>query len=206
MHPDWTVKVYPLERLTKLYDGIEQLEDLWDDDNGAMDDSHDYNDEVWSMNEHGLWETVPADEDGWEEFEDDGEDGEDDYDDSMEVDSRGWADENMADLASPSQLVQPIPLPHLDTHGSQDASVSENQPVSSGSAVSSSTIGEVSVNGSGSDEQEEPPWKRFDILSSAPADHAFFSSPPATPSKSFLGRLTKEYRVLASSLPGEPYR
>lgn len=49
---------------------------------------------------------------------------------------------------------------------------------------------------------EEPPWKRFDILSSAPADHAFYSEPPAQPGKSFMTRLNREYRALANSLPG----
>src|SRR5205085_1059048 len=36
---------------------------------------------------------------------------------------------------------------------------------------------------------------------SAPPDHAFYSSTPAQHSKFFLTRLSREYRVLASSLP-----
>jgi len=35
----------------------------------------------------------------------------------------------------------------------------------------------------------------------APPDHAFFSSSPGHPSKSFLGRLRREYHILATSLP-----
>jgi len=52
-----------------------------------------------------------------------------------------------------------------------------------------------------SDDGAESPWKRFEVLPSAPEDHAYYNSAPAQPSKAFLGRLTKEYRVLASSLP-----
>jgi len=44
-------------------------------------------------------------------------------------------------------------------------------------------------------------WKRFDILPSAPVDHAFYSSTPATPSRVFLSRINREYRALANSLP-----
>jgi len=46
-----------------------------------------------------------------------------------------------------------------------------------------------------------PPWKRFEILASAPHDHAFYASAPAQPSKNFLARLSREYRVLSNSLP-----
>lgn len=45
-------------------------------------------------------------------------------------------------------------------------------------------------------------WKRFDILPSAPADHAFFSKPIAQPSRAFMARLHKEYRALSTGLPG----
>ncbi|KAF8990781.1 hypothetical protein BDZ89DRAFT_1086942 [Hymenopellis radicata] len=44
------------------------------------------------------------------------------------------------------------------------------------------------------DDSPDLPWKRFDILSSCPVDHAYYASPPAQPSK-------KEYRILTSSLP-----
>lgn len=44
-------------------------------------------------------------------------------------------------------------------------------------------------------------WKRFEILPEAPRDHAFHSFNPVQPSKIFLSRLSKEYRVLQSSLP-----
>ena len=51
-------------------------------------------------------------------------------------------------------------------------------------------------------EDAETHWKRFEILPSAPTDHAYYGSQPAQPSRTFLARLNKEYRVLESSLPG----
>ena len=48
----------------------------------------------------------------------------------------------------------------------------------------------------------EERWKKFTFLPSAPPDHAFFDTPVAQPSKTFMTRLNKEYRVLGSSLPG----
>lgn len=48
----------------------------------------------------------------------------------------------------------------------------------------------------------EEQWRKFAFLPSVPPDHAFFDSPVAQPSKTFMTRLNKEYRVLGSSLPG----
>lgn len=162
-HPDSAVLVYPLERLTKLYDGIEQLEDtLGVDDASDTYDVHSENGETWSMDEDGIWHP-DANGDEWEDLDSGNED--EQYD-PMEVDSVDWANESAVDEA-------PIIPPQ--------------HPIS-----------EVKPTG----EESDFPWKRFDILPSAPHDHAFISSPPAQPSKSFLGRLAKEYRALASSLPG----
>jgi ubiquitin-conjugating enzyme E2 O len=60
----------------------------------------------------------------------------------------------------------------------------------------------ASVNQVEKSEPAEVPWKRFDILPAAPGDHAFYSEQPAQPGKSFMARLNREYRALASSLPG----
>ncbi|KZT36569.1 hypothetical protein SISSUDRAFT_1049714 [Sistotremastrum suecicum HHB10207 ss-3] len=48
---------------------------------------------------------------------------------------------------------------------------------------------------------EDEAWQRFAVLPEAPPDHAFFSSKPEQPNKTFMTRLQKEYRVLRSSLP-----
>ena len=48
----------------------------------------------------------------------------------------------------------------------------------------------------------EERWRKFAFSPSVPPDHAFFDTPVAQPSKTFMTRLNKEYRVLESSLPG----
>lgn len=52
-------------------------------------------------------------------------------------------------------------------------------------------------------QSSEMPYDRFMVLSSAPEDHAFRAASPEQPSRNFMTRLNKEYRVLGSSLPGQ---
>lgn len=158
-----------MERLTKLYDGIEQIEDdLWGDDPLDIHASYaEDDDQVWSMDENGVWQPeVNGSE--WEEFDDDAI-----MEDDMDVDKVGWADEVVPD--SPTTPTSSVPY---------DSAPLSMPPLK------------------GDNLKEELTWKRFDILPCTPHDHAYFSSIPSQPSKSFLGRLTKEYRVLSSSLPG----
>ncbi|KAF8222140.1 hypothetical protein L208DRAFT_1426440 [Tricholoma matsutake] len=167
-HPDSTLQVYPLERLTKLYDGIEQIEDdLWGDPMDIHASYAEDEDQIWSMDENGVWQPE-ANGSEWEEFDDDVI-----MNDDTGIDTVGWADEVVHDgPASPtSSESAPFSMPHVIPH-----------PL-------------------GDNAKYELAWKRFDILPCAPRDHAYFSSVPSQPSKSFLGRLTKEYRVLSSSLP-----
>jgi ubiquitin-conjugating enzyme E2 O len=199
--------LYPLERLTKLYDSIEQLgDDMWSDD---MSDDHDHghrsdNEEVWSMDQDGVWQpTLEDDADEWEEIDDGG---------SMDIDKE----------CSLPIVIPPQPLPqktsistasigvvsHSGPHSlrSPDGADFVVPPVvarpQSPDAPTSATDEVVDVKDSASDDSDSLPWKQFDIISSAPPDHAFYASPPSRPSKSFLGRLAREYRVLQSSLPG----
>ncbi|KAF9462093.1 hypothetical protein BDZ94DRAFT_1194975 [Collybia nuda] len=195
-HPDWTVRVYPLDRLTKLYDGIEQLEDdLWGDEASDTQESYADNEgQIWAMNEEGTWQpNVNGNE--WEEYDNNGDDDDDmEGDDSMDTDHLGWAEEPLNDGSSDSQLVLSGLLPIKEHQPSADVDVHTTPP----------QLSESDFINKGKDndiQSKEFPYKRFDILSSAPLDHAFFTSLPAQPSKSFLGRLTREYRVLATSLP-----
>ncbi|KAG6862445.1 hypothetical protein C0995_011885 [Termitomyces sp. Mi166 len=179
-HPDSTVEIYPLQRLTKLYDGMEQLETaLWEDDGDSSDDhSGDESEQIWSMDEDSVWQP-DLNEGDWEDYEDD--EMQSVEDDSINVVSDGWEDEPMntstdeTNTSTPeAPLAQNIrPRPALEGLGTTDK-------CATGTTLT---------------------WNRFEILSSAPLDHAFISSPPAQPSKSFLSRLTKEYRVLSTSLP-----
>lgn len=188
-HPDSTAACYPLEQLTKLHDGIEQLEDdLWGDD---ASDSHEMHSEdgrqIWSMDEDGVWQP-DFDSNEWEELEDESDQAEHD---SMDVDPRGWADKFVVD--EPAEITStktPVPL-QVNPDTQQGHQLID--PLSHSDRVLRN--GDVNM-------RDTLPWKRFDILPSTPHDHAFFTSSPAQPQKSFFSRLTREYRVLSSSLPG----
>ena len=63
-HPDFSVGVYPLNRLTRLYDGIEQLEnDVW----GEGDAGNEY---LWAMDESGDWQPAEEGSGDWEDVSD----------------------------------------------------------------------------------------------------------------------------------------
>lgn len=199
-HPNSDLCVYSLSRLTKLYDGIEQLEDDgWADDMSEDGESNpdETSEGVWLKDESGVWRYhlhEEGEEDEWEETDEEYVEGETGMTDiAMDLDDDGTADVNMITDLRPA-----TPPPPLDTtlhaktvvrtHHTEDAQ-------------------DIMVNGDTDDDDptdatDDSPWKRFDILASAPHDHAYYSSPPAQPSKQFLGRLAKEYRVLSTSLPG----
>ncbi|KAL4268073.1 UBC core domain-containing protein [Pleurotus pulmonarius] len=90
-----------------------------------------------------------------------------------------------------------------DMEGTEDASTIPH-PVelkANQADVSMDTSDDSPVDHRGDQVDKDSRWKRFEILSSTPRDHAFYSSSPAQPSKSFLGRLQREYKILMSSLP-----
>ncbi|KAI9445331.1 hypothetical protein H4582DRAFT_2071007 [Lactarius indigo] len=209
--PNGAVAKYPLERLTRLYDTLEQLEDLWGE--GSIQDEHDHDHihdhgaEVWEMDEDGIWQAQPNgdDNDEWEET-----DGEDEY--VMEVE----ADAQIEDIRAPDNEVHTSWWDHIVP--TMTTIPADQQDTASVSQVPSSTlrssspdvprdatekegvlVDEAGINGEGGDRESH--WKRFEVLPEAPRDHAFFNSTPSRPSRNFLTRLQKEYRALSSSLP-----
>ena len=50
---------------------------------------------------------------------------------------------------------------------------------------------------------DSPEWTRFEMLEEVPEDHHFFNTPVGKPNAAFSTRMQKEFKVLASSLPGE---
>lgn len=177
------ISVYPLERLTKLYDGFDQLEDDgWDDLEGGEDE--DNGEGVWLKDDQGIWQyhLHSTDDDDWEEM-DDNEDEETQAEEvfSMDVDEVPSLESSMTtSVATFSSEV---------FHALDEDTEPDTSPDPEGGTIENIT--------------SDTPWTSFDILPSAPQDHAFYSSTPARPSKVFLGRLSKEYRVLSGSLPGE---
>jgi len=179
-HPDDTVGNYALEQLTLLYDGIEQLEAAaWTGSDGYHTPEEGFGHE-WDMDMDEEYSHFPGQEWGLSTGSEIFQDAYEDEMDSMEVgDAASSPSVNMT-------VEEKLDVPNIQT---------EPEPAAKESREPSDVIDPAH-----SDEIE---WNRFDILPSAPSDHAFFSSPHAQPSKSFLGRLSKEYRILRSSLPGE---
>lgn len=201
--PDLRKVIVPLERLTRLNDGLEQLEDVWGDElsEGHSEDgfADDNTREYQVQTEDGSWlEYEGGDEDEWVEEDEDEVmtelemDGEPmDTDDEVSVDDPNgtvpgaWPSGEEEDVGG-TVLLAPSTLEHAPT--------TLNPPV-----VTDDTA-EIQQKAS-NDELPTSSWKRFDILPSAPPDHAFFGTPSGQPSRQFLARLSKEYRALSSSLP-----
>lgn len=181
--PDSSIVNLPLERLTRLYDGLEQLEDIWGDEmSEGQDDTQGMDGlEYWGEDGGNAWQTKGTAEAGdWEDDES--------LDTSMEMELDGDEPSAWDDIPSEASPLEPFILDSatstpvgLDTPPRDHHSPSEE--VLPGGAESSN-------------------WKRFEVLASAPADHAFYSTTPSQPSRQFLGRLSKEYRALSNSLPG----
>lgn len=188
---DSSVRTLPLERLTKLYDGLDHMDDIWGDEGSSADDYSDGGD-MPMLEVIGGQDDFPGQEEGdWEDVEDDENMSEDDQGDwAMSEGSEAGAQPELASTppVASSGALTPMP-PATETPASVASPprpLSPKQPAASSSAA----------------QTEELPWERFEMLSEAPVDHAFYSSPRAQPSKNFMSRLTKEYRVLSNSLPG----
>ncbi|KAJ3500529.1 hypothetical protein NLJ89_g9755 [Agrocybe chaxingu] len=216
-HPDFSVASYPLTRLTRLYDGLEQLQDEgWDDDGeeGDMEDGA----ETWAMDEDGKWQPEDGD-DEWEDVSSTGAVA--DLVDILDEDSMD-EDELMEGLPSHPDLEDELQMaPGTENPWNLGPDLMQVQPAIPPSStlppdedMTAATPTQQSRNDETARDEDEPmigessssahaglDWNRFEILPSAPVDHAFYSSPHAQPPKSFLARLRREYRALESSLP-----
>ena len=200
--PSGNTDVLPLQRLTKLADGLEQIEDLWGDDVSEGEEGSDIDVdgdvEVWEMDGEGQWVGVEGEEDNGDWSTDEGED-----EAGMDVDDEdGWSSsdptihhsqDHELPLAVPSDVAPASPV---KKSSDPPASTRPKSPDVPQDATEMDDTETEAV------EDGESPWKRFEVLPSAPADHAFYSSPPAPMSRGFMARLSREYRALQSSLPG----
>lgn len=156
---------------------MEQLEDeVWNSEEGS-EGYHDDFDALWSMGPDGEWHPETDTTGEWEDLDDDN------------------AAIDVADLDEYTMDVDPVDQPPADPADEQDSDTNQSltdlrSPIAQAPRPTSIDLPEDSDD-----------WKRFEILSSAPVDHAFYSSVPSQPSKAFLGRIQREYRALAS-LPG----
>ncbi|KIJ39288.1 hypothetical protein M422DRAFT_781107 [Sphaerobolus stellatus SS14] len=212
-------KTFPLERLTRLTDPLEQPMDMWgdeysdgygegDEEEGGLEIRYEngnepawvpYDPEVEAANDD--WEDV----DDWSSTSADIEmtpeiaDAKDETKhDPMLVDKAGELFEHVAvSREDTSQTPTPIPAtipvkPVVPVASPLEASSAAQTPLPIDVPTRKTEI---------STEEEEPHWQRFAILPQAPADHAFYSSKHAQTSRAFMSRLNKEYRVLRSTLP-----
>lgn len=202
--PDFTKLHIPIERLTRLNDGLEQLEDLWGDElsEGHSDYGSDRDGEATYeiQAEDGNWQQYSGEpEDEWVD-----EDGEAMSIVGIEAEPNG-VDEILEDPAAGVNDIVPGAWPSAEkadgdlTPQASTTPIPEPErsplPVTNEAAIGLE-LEEPSVGAS------IPSWKRFDILASAPQDHAFLTALTVQTSRQFLSRLQKEYRALSSSLPG----
>lgn len=194
-HPNAEVSVLPLERLTRLYDSLEQIEDDgWDEEASERDSNEEYSEGVWLQDADGVWRYERnSDDDEWEETDEDLEEMDVDIPWAETESSPGLDDDsiNPPSIATldPGDSVSPLPT-------SPSTSPEMSQELVMNTTTVRDTVGV----------DDDSLWKRFEILPSAPADHAFYSTSASQPSRTFLTRLTKEYRALSNSLPGECVR
>lgn len=192
-HPNTEVSVLPLKRLTRLYDSLEQIEDDgWDEEASERDSNEEYSEGVWLQDADGVWRYERnSDDDEWEETDEDPEEMDVDIPWAETGSLPGLDDDSInppPSLATldPADLVSPLPT-------SPSTSPEMSQELVMNTTTVKDTVGV----------DDDSLWKRFEILPSAPADHAFYSTSASQPSRTFLTRLTKEYRALSNSLPGE---
>jgi ubiquitin-conjugating enzyme E2 O len=198
---DWIVANYPLERLTRLYDGIEQLEDEWDESASEGDRSFsDEGERPWIMETDGTWRPEQADAGNeWEPVHD-GMDIDEDVD-SVQRDDTVERGETLIwpEQVSNFRTLETILIPKIKPEYMEGLDTGQGLRVESCSPLEECEVSTMleSVDFQG----DHDIWNRFEISATAPPDHAFFSSSPDRPSKSFLGRLRREYHILATSLP-----
>ena len=181
--PDKSILVLPLHRLTVLNNGFDNMED---DSNEVMEGDDDQETTTHQGNldmrfTDGEWQVFST-----EQEDENGDWVDEQSDDSMDVDETS----SEQGSSSPQATVNgSSPIKDVTQTDSQGASIANSR---TGTPVPTpqSEVGDIS-------------WKRFDILPTPPPDHAFLTVVPTQPSKAFMTRLYKEYRVLASSLPGE---
>lgn len=145
------------------------------------------------MHEDGKWHPDESNDPDWEDEDEEYNDAHSTMDWSNDEDKSASAMQETIPMMAPTSL--PAISPIDAESNSMDVTIAKEDQ----------DLKHVRVDAddpkcNADDEGEN--WKRFDVLASAPVDHAFYSSTPAAPSRAFLSRINREYRALADSLPG----
>ncbi|KAI0638530.1 hypothetical protein C8Q77DRAFT_1091600 [Trametes polyzona] len=193
--PNGDTVVVPLERLTRLYDSVEQLEDLWGDDEGTVEDDDEV--EVWEMDQDGHWVegTIDDDDDEWESADE-----ELDPEDSMDVEAGGDWSPSTDTVIPPVHVETSMPVDPVPAVNGRPTSSASGRAASPDVPKDAAEVDDVDHTASPQIPADSP-WKRFEVLPSAPVDHAFYNTPPAQHTRQFMARMSKEYKALQSSLP-----
>lgn len=178
LHPEGTLATYPLERLIRLHDGMEQLEEFFEE--GSEDDHHMHG--IWDFGHHLHWH-----------------DDEDEEDENQNEDMMDLAAEETHDYRSPM-----LPSPSISPENTPSTSPLQSDPPvpTESSQPLEPDIEEASKSPQEIDDKKDDNWTNFKLLSSTPLDHAYYSTTPVQPSRQFMSRMNKEYRILMTSLPG----
>ncbi|KAJ4485954.1 hypothetical protein J3R30DRAFT_3443035 [Lentinula aciculospora] len=172
LHADGSSGTYALERLTKLSGGIDQLDDELYEDGEGSENEHPIHG-IWDYDYH--W--------GSDQLHDSG----DEYDEDMTVPDAEQLPElssTMASASPPDNIpVESYPLDAPKSDQQQEEEEEEEE-------LQTRVV-----------KKQNDSWENFKILSSAPSDHAFHQTTAAQPSRQFMSRLNREYRVLMNSLP-----
>lgn len=197
----------PLQRLTRLYDGLDQLEDMFEggfsEGGSSMEDILPGGEEWLDGPDPGIPWLPP--QLMWTDHR---------------IDTGGRADTGKADTSTNQEgeifgaMTSEVTYTHMDLSElvpprlpgglpTDDASTTpqiSTTPVPDGPwnpALTSQP--REQLRGS---ENDDLYWKRFEVLPSAPTDHAFYDRPIPQSSRVFMARLHKEYRALSTGLPG----
>ncbi|KDN41490.1 hypothetical protein RSAG8_07440, partial [Rhizoctonia solani AG-8 WAC10335] len=188
----------PLERVTLLNnEGLDELA-AWAD-NLSMDDGSSYgSDEV--MEEVVYPDGQPPQEEEVDGWETEGSEGKDE-----DMESAGsWGDDEDREMPIPGGYIPAAPSPPQHAPAAATAAAKTETSPPPPPVPGPSTAMNVS-GGSILDtlDEDNSPWHRFEVLPSAPADHAYYAQKTTSAQlpRSFMTRLTKEFKVLASSLP-----
>ena len=189
--------------MTRLYDGIEQLEDEWDE--GASEGDRSFSDEgerPWVMETDGTWRSDHADAGNEWEHVHDGMDIDEDMD-GVERDDVVKRGETSRGPEQKFRMLKTILIPNIEAEYMEGSDTGQGLRDESCSPLDECEVSAMLESADADFQDNHDAWKRFEISATAPPDHAFFCSSPDQPSKSFLGRLRREYHILATSLPGK---
>ncbi|KAK4055618.1 hypothetical protein OIV83_000164 [Microbotryomycetes sp. JL201] len=176
-YPNGRKEALPLDRLYLLDDGMDH--DGLGPDMDEFLDEMDVSDDEWQTDEDGEPDSgvMP----GSLEWKD-----EEDMVDDISVEENGWAAED----ADEDEIGELEAKPATFANG-KAAIVQAERPKTDAEQVVSMPA----------DIEDYAKWQRFIMLEEAPKDHHYAKEPILAPSKSYMARVRKEHKVLATSLP-----